>query len=357
MLLLTSTSDLLTLVTSATASIDVHASWVDNASGAITPGRTNTATISTATTTTIVASPAGSTQRNVKFLSVRNRHASTSCDVTVKHTDGTNNLELMKVTLAAGEELSFADDFGWAHYLATGAIKTGFDPNNVAFTGGTMSGVGITAKAGTTSAAGLKFPTGTLETSALAGDVEYDGSAFYLSHVASARGVARTEQFLALTATYTLTSTTATQKLFNIPTNGSLTVAALTTYFFECFFSLSSMSATSGNTKFDVLGAGTATLTSSAWTAVGQDSTTPGTAGAPGGSFTATNVSSGDIVTAAVNTGLYADIRGIVRINAAGTIIPSVGLTTAAAAVVGVNSYFRIWPVGSNTVTAVGNWS
>ena len=169
--------------------------------------------------------------------------------------------------------------------------------------------------------------------------------------------VTDTEQFVCLSGTYTLSSTTSTQKLFNATANGALTVAGSTTYFFECQFSLSSMSGTSGNTKFDVLGAGSASLTSTAWSAVGMDATTPGTAAAVGGSFTSSNVSSGDIVTAATGTGLYATIKGVLRVNAGGTIIPSVGLTTAAAAIVGVNSFFRCWPIGSNTVTNVGNWS
>src|SRR4029077_1482571 len=120
---------------------DVHASWLDNLSGAITPGRTNTASITSATTTTIVGSPAASTQRNVKTITIRNRHASISQDVTVKHTDGTNNLELIKVTLAAGEALTYADAQGWVHFLPSGAVKTGFDPNAVAITGGTITGI------------------------------------------------------------------------------------------------------------------------------------------------------------------------------------------------------------------------
>ena len=40
--------DSLEVITTSTATTEVHASWVDNASGTITPGRTNTP-ISTAT--------------------------------------------------------------------------------------------------------------------------------------------------------------------------------------------------------------------------------------------------------------------------------------------------------------------
>lgn len=158
-------------------------------------------------------------------------------------------------------------------------------------------------------------------------------------------------EFIRQSATYTLTSTTNIQKLFNASTNGALTVKASTTYMFEGVINLSSMSGTSGNLKFDVLGAGTATLTSAFWIAVGLDNTTIGTAAANGGSGTATNVSSGNIVTAGTGTAMYAYIRGTITVNAGGTVIPSVGLTTAASAVVGVNTWMRfteILPAGTN---------
>src|SRR5690606_25377551 len=50
-------------------------------------------------------------------------------------------------------------------------------------------------------------------------------------------------------ATYTLTSSTASQKIFNVTTNGAIYVEANTTYKFTCYLDLSSMSATSGNAK------------------------------------------------------------------------------------------------------------
>lgn len=111
MLLLASTSDKIRLTTSATANIDVHASWVDGVA-TITPGRTNT-TISTATTTDIVASPGSSVYRTVKSLVIRNRHASTSNTLTLIHTDGTNAMELIKLTLAAGWTLYYEEGAGF----------------------------------------------------------------------------------------------------------------------------------------------------------------------------------------------------------------------------------------------------
>lgn len=121
MLNLASTSDLLQAVTDAAADIEVHASWVDLSAGVATPGRTNTPSITTATTTTVVASPAASTVRNVKHLNISNNHASLSCTVTILHTDGTNVIELISVILLPGENLIFSEEGRWTHRDWNGA--------------------------------------------------------------------------------------------------------------------------------------------------------------------------------------------------------------------------------------------
>lgn len=111
MLLLTST-DTLRVVTSAAVTVDVHASFADFDGTDVTPGRQNTL-ISAATTTTVVGSPASSSFRTVKTATIRNRHATTACDVTVVHNDGTNAPELLKVTLVAGYALHYDEHQGW----------------------------------------------------------------------------------------------------------------------------------------------------------------------------------------------------------------------------------------------------
>jgi len=121
-ILLASTSDLLRVITSAAITQDVHASWVDVSGSTVTPGRTNTL-ITTATTTTVVAGPASSTYRTVKTLTIRNRHASTTGDVTVIHSDGTNIPELVKVTLLAGDALHYDEHNGWTVRDLFGRIK------------------------------------------------------------------------------------------------------------------------------------------------------------------------------------------------------------------------------------------
>src|SRR5215831_16809671 len=104
MLILASASDLIQLAVGSAGQIDVHASWMDNVSGAVGPGRTNTPSITTSGTTTIVGSPASGVQRNVKTIHIRNRGASAN-DVNVFHTDGTTAISLQKVTLQPGNTL------------------------------------------------------------------------------------------------------------------------------------------------------------------------------------------------------------------------------------------------------------
>jgi hypothetical protein len=108
MLLLASTSDLVRVITSAAVTVDVHASWIDFASGTNTPGRQNTA-ITTATTTTIVPSPGSSVVRNAKLISIRNRSTTATVGITVTHTDGTTSVELFSATLGPGQALAFHD--------------------------------------------------------------------------------------------------------------------------------------------------------------------------------------------------------------------------------------------------------
>lgn len=140
MLNLSSTSDLLRVVTDQAITVDVQATWVDLNAGTASPGRTNTA-ITTATTTTVVASPAASTVRNVKHLSVRNKHASTSCTVVVLHSDGTTIVEMFKATLAAGENLIFNEGEGFKVYSTLGEMKTISRPYGAV--GGNMTMVNV----------------------------------------------------------------------------------------------------------------------------------------------------------------------------------------------------------------------
>lgn len=128
MLLLASTTDLIQVVTGQAVTVDVHTDYADYNGTVVTLGRLNTA-ITTAATTTVVGSPAASTTRNVKTLLARNKHATLSVDVTVRHTDGTTVVELFKTTLLPGELLSFVEGQGFAVYDSLGQVKDDLDAN------------------------------------------------------------------------------------------------------------------------------------------------------------------------------------------------------------------------------------
>lgn len=112
-MLITTGTERLELVTSAAATLDVHATYIDTSGVTITPGRNNAA-IATAATTLVVPTPPANTQRNIKTLHCRNKGASTS-DVMVQINDGTTLLPIYNVpALKPGEMLQLVDLGGLA---------------------------------------------------------------------------------------------------------------------------------------------------------------------------------------------------------------------------------------------------
>jgi hypothetical protein len=184
----------------------------------------------------------------------------------------------------------------------------------------------------------------------------YTGSAYDQTPSYLGGCLVDTEQFVALTAAYTLTSQTTLQKLFNATANGTLTVPAATSYFFQCSFDLTAMSGTTGTFSFGF--GGTATLTSVRYVSMAQKADAVNTAPPVTPQMvTGTQAAAVVLVATSTTTTGGAFIEGIIRINAAGTLIPEVAISVATTAIVSTGSWFRIWPVGSNTVTNVGNWS
>jgi hypothetical protein len=150
------TPDKLEVITGQAVAVDAHVSYVD-ASDAVPPvvqdvNRQNTA-ISTATTTAICTAPTNAARRrNVKTVNIRNKHASSSVDVTVNHNiPGGTTVELIKVTLRAGECLEYVEGVGWFVIASVIALPTN---KSVA-----QQGAGFATDTYLTGS-DLKFPTG-----------------------------------------------------------------------------------------------------------------------------------------------------------------------------------------------------
>lgn len=106
--------DILSLVTATGADVAVHMSWRDSKYPTGSPGRVNKS-ITTATTTTLLEGPAGggpSGSREITYMSIRNVDSTTQT-VTLKHNDGTTNVEIFKTELAAGSQATYDPGAGW----------------------------------------------------------------------------------------------------------------------------------------------------------------------------------------------------------------------------------------------------
>lgn len=124
MIILDSTSKKLELVTTVAGSIDFLTAYIDHTSTEATP-KASDGNISTATTTDIVSAPAASTQRQVMYISIRNKNSSQ--EITFRFDISGTKRELIKITLATNELLEFTEGIGWKIYDKNGRVKT-IDP-------------------------------------------------------------------------------------------------------------------------------------------------------------------------------------------------------------------------------------
>lgn len=110
MINLTTTSEILRLVTGSAVSTDYSVEYEDS-----TPAGTLgslSGNVSTATTTTICAAPGASIQRRIKCIRIRNRHASSSQTVTLRKFDGTTETHITAALTVAASEVLVIDANG-----------------------------------------------------------------------------------------------------------------------------------------------------------------------------------------------------------------------------------------------------
>jgi len=217
----------------------------------------------------------------------------------------------------------------------------------------------ITPAAGTATVAPLDFVSGTLNTTALAGALEYDGVVLYGTPQGSQRGVLGTTHFMCLTVDYTGNDSATAQKVFNVGTGaaGAITLPATTSYFMEAVYYITrSVGTTSHN--FSTLFALGGTLTSIGYT-VDTTSTTGNTLGAVSRIYaTAATAVVCTAASTSATENITVVIRGVLRTNTAGTFTPQFKYDTAPGGAPSIlkNSYIKLTPMGTNSVTSVGNW-
>lgn len=146
-------------------------------------------------------------------------------------------------------------------------------------------------------------------------------------------------QILNLTSDYTLTSSTSAQKLFNVGTggNGAFDATASTIYEFELFVDLSTLSSTSGFFSFSLTG--TATYNNLRLKTSATKSVLITGAVFDG---VITSASAYQLITANTATVGTIVIKGLINVNGAGTVIPTITLSQASAGVVLTNSYCKL---------------
>lgn len=259
--------------------------------------------------------------------------------------------------------------------LTLESLEVGVTAPGKVGTGTTLLSSGtITPKAGTATIPPVQFTAGTNLTTPVAGALEFDGTAFYATAVASSRQQLDAEQFAIATAnsaTYnnTLLDTATAAPVFTTTTSGTatgaVTLVAGKTYCFQFMYNLTNTGTTSHT--WATLLAGTATFSAGSSYSVtgvtGGTASTPAT-GSLSGFIASTTLSTAVVVTAA-STSATEQVsivgQGTLIVNAAGTIIPSLkasarpGASGTPGVIVLAGSYFRIWEMSSTA--AVGNWS
>lgn len=165
--------------------------------------------------------------------------------------------------------------------------------------------------------------------------------------------IANERQIATVVSATSLADDTSAQAIF-AAANDTLTLSASTTYRFRASILLATGS-TTHTTAFGL--GGTATFTginylSRATSSAADTLATP--------QMRRVSSASASVLTAtstAVTTNI--ELEGIIRINGGGTIIPQVTFSAGPGGTntVAVDSFFECWPIGSNTIAAVGSWA
>jgi hypothetical protein len=218
----------------------------------------------------------------------------------------------------------------------------------------------------TAATAPIIFTSGSLVSgNTTAGSVEYDGTVVYLSPTVGQRGVLETSHIiLTPSAGRVLAQNTSSQAVFTTPTNGTIALPASMTYDMEAVYYITNTAAPSTAHSISVLFATTGSFTSISYIADVSTSSGSPTAGATalyrsiGTAGTAVQVTPTGTTTS--NEVIVIQIRGTLRTNGAGNVTPQIQYNSSAPggiSTVLTNSFFKLTPMGTSTVSSVGAWT
>jgi len=239
-------------------------------------------------------------------------------------------------------------------YLGRDTRGTQSDSNSVVI-GYQAIGLGAnTTVIGTSSTTATKvFGTLQLDATALISSTSATALAIK-SAVPAGTGVTPTIQVICPSSATALTSGTAAQNVFSPVGFDTITVQAATTYMFDGFYILKT-GATSHFTSMS-FALTTATITNMTWFVLG---TANNGVGGQATSQTTTfynSDSGGQIIGASTNSHTLIKFEGIMRVNAAGSVVPQITFSAAPGGTntLEIGSYLRFYPIGSNTIDSVG---
>lgn len=237
-MLLSSTTDLIQVLTSSTSSLDVQVNGFDidtDTTDRPTGYRLNTV-IAAIATTTIAGSPSNATtERTIQRASLRNKGVATNV-VTVRHTDGTTPVEMIEATLQADCSLQYHISRGWWVTDTQGREATvtyGYagtaisDSDTITRLTGDVTNNNATANT-IADVTGLSFPVTAAKLYQFEFNIIYTAAATTTGSRWSITGPATT--YLDYMSEYSLTTTTSTRnamlQAYDVPASSNATSAA-----------------------------------------------------------------------------------------------------------------------------------
>lgn len=194
---------------------------------------------------------------------------------------------------------------------------------------------------------------------AVAGALDYNGTALYFTPAGTQRGVVPGAQFFRLDSGLAGANVNTAQNVFGV----GVTLSGSTVYAFEAFYGLSKTAGTTSHTVGLGFG-GTATINNIGYWGFSDSESAfayAGTAGNLGGFYTQTaSNTAATLASTAATLVRTLRITGTVSINAGGTFIPQYTCSAApgGAYTTAAGSFFLIYPIGASGANVnVGTWA